>query len=326
MIDFQRPVMLVFALLAPLYWWLRLRWHKDDEKRLRRFVRPVLWERVGIHPPSGHKASRLLLSLATVLFAAALAGPVWGTADAFIPSVGANVVVALDVSRSMLCDDESPNRLGRAAAEIQKLVESMPGTRFSLVLFSGHSRLAVPITLDAEYIVSRIPKSSRDDLALPEGTNLSNLVDVMVTALPNMELEGRVGIIFSDGGFHDHSVPRAVSNARSGGLALVTVGMGGDTPVTVPGNTGPLVWQGDTVRTVLEEGSLMELARGTGGFYTRIAEAGDLSTPVEEMLRRSTDTVEEQLAGSTGARRYQYFLGAGLILAMLALFLERRES
>lgn len=118
------------------------------------------------------------------------------------------MVIALDVSRSMWCDDESPTRLGRASMEIKRLIEAMPDTRFSLVLFSGRARLAVPITMDSGFLLDRIPSAPGDETALPMGTTMSNLVDVMVTALPDMELEGQVGLIFSDGGFHDHTLSR----------------------------------------------------------------------------------------------------------------------
>ncbi len=324
--QFQRPWMIVFAFIGPLYWWLRLKWLRDDEKRLRRFVRPILWERMGISSPAQHKVSRILLSIVIIFLALAAAGPVWGTSSAYIPDGGENVVIALDVSRSMWSDDEAPTRLGRAAVEIRRLIRSMPGTRFSLVLFSGHSRLAVPITLDSDFILDRIPSSSFDEISLPSGTALSNLVDVMATALPDMDMEGQVGIIFSDGGFHDYSINQAIEQALSRRMALITVGTGGDTPVTIPGDTGPIIWDGDTVKTVLEEQLLQELAIETGGFYTRISEAGDLSQPVGELLRRSSSQADADIAGAAGARRYQYFLGAVLLLIMISFILERRKA
>lgn len=323
--EFQRPWMVILSLAGPLYWWLRLRWLRDDEKRLRRFVRPVLWERVGITPPSQHKVSRLLISIAIVFLALSAAGPVWGTSPAYIPGGGENVVIALDVSRSMWCDDEAPTRMGRASMEIKRLIKSMPETRFSLVLFSGHSRLAVPITLDSDFILDRIPYGPMDDISLPHGTALSNLIDVMSTALPNMNMEGRVGIVFSDGGFHDYTVDDAVEKARDRSIALITIGTGGDTPVMVPGENGPLVWQGDTIRTVLEDEWLKKLADETGGFYSRISEVGDLSSPVKELLHRSSEKADADIAGASGARRYQYFVGIALLLILLAAGMEKRK-
>ncbi len=324
--EFQRPWMVILALAGPLYWWLRLRWLRIDEKRLRRFVRPVLWIRMGITPPSQHRVSRILISISIVLLALGAAGPVWGTSPAYIPDGGANVVIALDVSRSMWSDDETPSRLGRSAIEIRRIIRSMPGTRFSLVLFSGHARLAVPITLDNDFILDRIPSGAAYAVSLPEGTALNNLVNVMATALPDMDMEARVGIIFSDGGFHDYTLNDAINQAHDRNMALVTIGTGGDSPVSVPGDNGPLIWQGDTVKTVLEEEWLQELAEETGGFYTRISEAGDLTGPINELLNRSSAQADADIAGAAGARRFQFFIGAALLLIMLAALWERREQ
>ena len=324
--EFQRPWMILLALAGPLYWWFRLHWLREEEKRLRRFVRPILWERVGISPPPQHTVSRLLYSVSIVLLALAAAGPTWGSSPAYIPSGGANIVIGLDVSRSMWSDDESPTRLGRATIEIKRLIEAMPNTRFSLVLFTDHARLAVPITLDNQYILDRIPTGPSDDTGLTEGTAVSNLVDVMATALPDMDLESQVGIIFSDGGFHDYSVNDAINEANEKRMALITIGVGGDTPVMVPGDNGPIVWEGDTVQTILEEAPLKELAEATGGFYARIAEIGDLSNPVNTLLERSSAETDTEIAGASGARRFQYFIGLALLLICTGFLFERREA
>lgn len=323
--TFERPMLLLLLVVAPLWHWLRGVWLADEENRLKRFVRPVLWERVGIEPPPGRLLTRWLWTAALLLLLFSLAGPVWGRDEAFIPAGGRNVAIALDVSRSMLCDDESPTRLGRASAEIRRLVGAMPDTRFSLILFSGQSRLAVPITLDSDFLFSRLPNSGDDPLFLPPGTSVGNLVSVMADALPGENLEARVGIVFSDGGFHDLNIESSIEEALNRGMALVTVGVGGDTPVTVPdGRGGVTVFQGDTVRTVLEEEPLRRLAEGTGGFYTRISEAGHLAEPVRTLLAVTSREARLQSANTGPGRRYQYFLGGALLLMGAALVLERR--
>jgi Ca-activated chloride channel family protein len=323
--TFERPVLLLLLVVAPVVHWLRGAWLADEEKRLKRFVRPVLWEKVGIEPPPGRLLTRWLWTLGLLMAFFALAGPTWGRDGAFIPVGGRNVAIALDVSRSMACEDEAPSRLARAAAEIRRLVRAMPGTRFSLVLYSGQSRLAVPITVDSDYFFSRLPMGIDDPTHLPPGTSMGNLVEVMAQALPGADLESRVGIIFSDGGFHDMSVHRSIEQARNRGMALVTIGVGGDTPVTIPDHRGGvLVFQGDTVRTVLEEDALIQLAEGTGGFYSRISEVGDLTVPLNSLLDMSSMEARLQAANVGPGRRYQIFLGASLLFICAALILERR--
>lgn len=323
--TFERPILLLLLGIAPVWHWLRAAWLRDEERRLKRFVRPVLWERVGIEAPPRRLLTRWLWTAGLLLAAFALAGPTWGRDEAFLPVGGRNVAIALDVSRSMGCDDEVPTRLGRASAEIRRIVRDMPDTRFSLILFSGQSRLAVPITLDSDFLFSRLPMSSDEPVFLPPGTSMGNLVEVMADALPGQDLESRVGIIFSDGGFHDLNIQRSIESARSRGIALVTVGVGGDTPVTVPdGRGGVLIFQGDTVRTTLEEDALRRLAEETGGFYTRISEAGDLAVPLQRLLEFSSREARLQSANIGPGRRYQLFLGTALLLMCAAIVLERR--
>lgn len=323
--TFERPYLLLLLLLVPVFHWLRVTWISGEEKRLKRLVRPVLWGRVGIEPPPRRTLTRWLWSAGLLMAFFSLSGPTWGRGEAFIPAGGRNVAIALDVSRSMASDDEVPSRLGRASAEIQRLVRAMPGTRFSLILFSGQARLAVPITLDSDYLFSRLPMGWEEPTYLAPGTNLGDLVAVMGDALPGPGLESRVGVIFSDGGFHDYGVERSVEEARRRNMALVTVGLGGDSPVTIPDHRGGvLLFQGDTVRTVLEEESLIRLAQGTGGFYTRVSEAGDLTGALNRLLESTSMEARLQAANTGPGRRYQLFLGAALLLICSALILEGR--
>jgi Ca-activated chloride channel family protein len=324
--TFERPALLVLLVLAPLYYGFRIRWLNIEEKRLRLFVRPVLWERVHISAPPVRVFSRLLWTFSIALLAVSAAGPRWGSGEGFIPMSGENVVIALDVSASMWSSDEVPSRMSRASSEILRLMDELPGVRFSLVLFSGQARLAVPITLDAEFLESRLPMMIGETTSLPPGTRLGSLIEVMSDALPDMDLESRIGIIFSDGGFHDYSVESAVDQARREELSLVTVGVGGVTPVPVPdGHGGYIIDEaGDTVRTVLEEDALEFLAEETGGFYLRMAEVDNLPQLIGSMLEHSTQQARDILTGGSIGRRYQYFLSSALLLMCVAIVLERK--
>ncbi|HOF66160.1 MAG TPA: VWA domain-containing protein [Candidatus Fermentibacter daniensis] len=323
--SFERPLLLLLALAAPLWWWLRSSWLASENKRLREFVRPAMWDRVGISPPPSRTLSLLLWCAALVLFAVAAAGPMWGGAEAVIPSGGDNISIALDVSGSMASFDAAPTRLGRAASEVANLMQAFPGVRFSLVLFSSQARLAVPGTLDREFITSRIPLDPGDEPALAAGTELGTLVDVMSASLPEEDLETRVGIIMSDGGFHDFSVARSIEAARESGLRIVAVGIGGLDSVPLPdGSGGFRTIGGDTVRTALCERPLSDLAEGSGGFYVRLSETGDLPALVGELISGSRAEMAARVAGGSGGRRFHLFLSAGLALACAALILEAR--
>ena len=322
---FERPFLLILLFLPAAWWWLRSWWLSSELKRLRVFVRPALWDRVEISPPPSRLASRVLwcASVAFAVFAAS--GPVWGTGQAVVPTGGENVAIALDVSGSMATRHEVPSRLGRAESEILSLIDRMQGVRFSLVLFSGQARLAAPGTLDREFIAGRLPESPWSYNALPPGTRLGGLVDIMLASLPDQDLETRIGVVFSDGGFSDFAVESAADAARQANLTLVTVGVGGLDSVPLPDSSGVIrTIDGDTVKTALNEQPLRDLAQRTGGFYVRLSETGDLASLLQSLLGTRQELKAEQVAGGAEGRRYQLFLGAGLALAGIALVLERR--
>jgi Ca-activated chloride channel family protein len=322
---FERPLALVFLFLPAAWWWLRSWWLSAEMKRLRIFVRPALWDRVEISPPPPRVASRIMWCVAIALFVIAASGPVWGSGSAVIPTGGANVAIALDVSTSMATADEVPSRLGRAEAEILSLLDEMQGVRFSLILFSGQARLAVPGTLDREYLASRLPASPWADNALAPGTQLGSLVDVMAASLPEEELETCVGVVFSDGGFSDSALESAVEEARHSDLTLVTLGLGGLDSVPLPDSAGGVRTSGaDTIRTALCERPLRDLAERTGGFYARMSETGDLPGLLEDLMESREALKAEEVAGGAEGRSYQIFLAAGLLAAGAAMILERR--
>jgi len=325
--SFQYPFFLLLLLIIPLYWWLRVKWHNTELKLLRIFVRPVLWERVQITPPPSRFLSRILFCTAMAFSITALSSPTWGTSSAIISTGSKNLVIALDVSQSMASLDEMPSRIGRAASEIKRLAEELVDVRIALVIFSGSSRLASPLTLDKEFLMNRLPENTWNSSDIVPGTKLADMVKLMVSTLPEMDLEASLGIIFSDGGFHDYATESAASEANRHGMNLVTVGVGGPIEVTIPDEEGGILLdaQGDSVRTSLEEESLQELAEKTGGIYVRLSGTDDLVSIVKAFLEHiSTENSELATGGSTTTRRYQYFLGPALLLFAAALILERR--
>ncbi|NOQ22543.1 MAG: VWA domain-containing protein [Candidatus Aegiribacteria sp.] len=325
--GFQYPFFLLLLLFIPIYWWLRVKWHNTELKLLRLFVRPVLWERVKITPPPLRLLSRILWITALALSITALSSPTWGRSSAITSTGSKNLVIALDVSQSMASMDEMPSRIARAASEVRRLAEELIDVRIALVVFSGSSRLASPLTLDREFLMNRLPDNVWSSTDIIPGTKLGDMVNLMVSTLPKMDLEASLGIIFSDGGFHDYATESAVEEANHHGMNLITVGVGGPIEVPIPNEEGGLLLdaQEDTVRTSLEEGSLRELAEKTGGVYVRLSGTDDLISVVKTFLEHiSAENSELATGGSSRTRRYQYFLLSALLFFTAAIILERR--
>jgi Ca-activated chloride channel family protein len=324
MVSFEHPWVLLSLLAVPLLGLLRVAAARRERKRLRRFVRPSLWNRVGISRPSVRPLSTALWLASLTAALLALAGPMWGLEEAVGTGGGSNLVVAVDVSTSMASRDMAPSRLGRAKAVVGRLAEELSDTRFAVVLFSERARLAVPLTMDREFLLRRIPGSPYDVGDLPGGTRLQNLVDVMAAVLPDMELESSAALILSDGGFHDYSARSAAARALDAGMSVSAVGIGGRDSVPVPdGRGGVLVASGDTVRTALNPDPLRELARATGGLYLEAAEDHRLPEGIRSLLGRAEDGGGEAMAP---ARRFHLLTLAAVLLAAGAWAAERRGS
>jgi len=184
----------------------------------------------------------------------------------------------------------------------------------------------VPITLDREFLSNNLPENPWDVTDVVPGTKLEDLTSLMVSALPDMDLEARLGVVFSDGGFHDYAIASAAEVAVMSNMRLVTIGVGGPLQVPVPTMNGGVLLNGrDTVRTALEENSLIELAEATGGTYMSLDGTEDIAGIIRTYLDHLNEENSRLAAGgSTSARRYQIFLGAALIFFCAALILERR--
>lgn len=323
MVAVEHPWVLTALLAVPLLALLRILAARRERKRLRGFVRPSLWSRVGISRPSARPLSTALWLACVTAALLALAGPMWGLDETVNTGGGSNLVLAVDVSTSMASLDAAPSRLGRAKALVGRLADELPDTRMAVVLFAERARLAVPLTMDREFILRRLPQTPWEVGDLPGGTRLQNLVDIMASVVPDMELESSAGLILSDGGFQDYSVRSATATALDAGLSISAVGIGGHDSVTVPdGRGGVLVSAGgDTVRTALNPQPLRELAMGTGGMYVEASEGGRLAEGLRSLLAAAGQRETEALAP---ARRYALFTLAAVLLAAAAWVAERR--
>jgi len=314
--SFEHPWVLLGLLAVPLLIVVRVFTARAERKRLRRFVRPALWRKVGVRPVTGRPLSTVLWLVSVSAAVLALAGPLWGLGETVTPQGGRNLVVALDVSASMASGDEVTSRLGRAAALVRVLATRMPDTRIALVLFADRARLAVPLTMDREFLFGRLPSSPYEVGDLPPGTRLRNLVEVMAAVVPDMDLESSAGLILSDGGFHDYSTVSAAHSATERGLTISAVGLGGANSVPVPDGRGGVL-------TALDAGPLRELARSTGGIYLEASETRRLADGLEGLMDAGG---LRAVSGSAlaPARRFHIFLLAAVLLGAAAWGAERR--
>jgi len=233
-----------------------------------------------------------LIGLIALLAAVGLAGPRWGTRVVETETKGLDMVIAIDISRSMLAEDTDPSRLERAKREARRLVHDLSGDRIGLVAFAGQSYVMSPLTVDGsalhlliDALEPDIASSGGSDLALALGQGHDLL-------LAGDEVADRILVVFSDGEAHD-SIPQIIEraeNLRRDGIHLVLVAEGNPDGVRIPvrGLDGELVGYqldpgGEYVETRRRDDVLMSVADAAQGIVVS-AEVGDQAGRVRELV------------------------------------------
>ena len=326
---FVNPWMLVLVLLVPVagaFWtFLRAR----SEARLRGLVAPALQGRLLPRGPRTFviQAMLLLSGLALCLFAAAR--PQWGHSTQVVAAKSRNVVVALDVSRSMLAADVRPNRLERAKADIADLVDSLEGDRCALVAFRQKGVLLCPLTTDRAFLRSALESATPE--SAPRGeTDLGAAIRTALQALdPAMDDHNAI-ILVSDGGDLRNNALAGAAIAKKRGIPIFTVGLGDPARgTTLPdaSGSGVQMYNGKPVKVKLEEKALREIAAASDGRYVPLATAGTAETTLGAIYRRflrqvaAKEQAEEEELRAT--ERFGFFLVPGLALLLAAASLSR---
>ena len=177
-----------------------------------------------------------VMALAGAVVVAGVAGPRWGRADVSTETRALNVVFALDVSRSMLAEDASPSRLGRAIRETRRLVQDARGDRMALLGFAGRSYILTPLTLDDGAMELQLDALD-PDIASEGGTDLAQVLRQGGELLEAASEGGaRAMVVFTDGEGHDsvELVHAAARHLKELGVTLIVVGEGGPGPARIP--------------------------------------------------------------------------------------------
>ena len=327
--KFVNPWMLVLVALVPVAgaWWVFLR--ARAEKRLSGLVAPALQGRLLPRNPRlfNLQAALLLSGLALVLFATAR--PQWGHSSQKMQARTRNVVVALDVSRSMLAADVRPNRLERAKADVADLIDSLEGDRCAIVAFRRTGVLLCPLTTDHGFLRSTLESATPE--SAPRGeTDLGSAIRTSLDALDPAADDHNAIILISDGGDLRGGARDAARLAAKRNVPVFTVGLGNpraESAIPDASGSGSQQYQGKAVTTKLEEAALAEIAKLSGGRYVPLATAGTAETTLGAIYRRflrqvaAKEQAEEEELRAT--ERFGIFLVPGLLLVLLAGMFSR---
>jgi Ca-activated chloride channel homolog len=246
-------------------------------------------------------------------------------------SQGVDIIVALDVSRSMLAEDIRPNRLERASMAVSRLIDQLDGDRIGIILFAGSSVTQVPLTNDKEAAKMILRTVSTESVQV-QGTAIAGAIDRAISAFSSENANSRVLIIISDGENHQDDPLSAVERAREQGIIIHTIGVGTQQGAPIPVYQGRQLagflrdQQGATVISRYDEKMLMSIAQqGAGVFNTGSGPDLGLNQIISQ-IREMEQQEFERTHFSEYESRYHYFLAIAILLLLLdVLILERKN-
>jgi Ca-activated chloride channel family protein len=322
MFRFHEPLALLLLALLPFLLWAQLAWAGRRSGALQySAVDSVQKTGMGRNRWARH-VPRALRFLALAAFILALARPQTGMSSETILTRGIDIVLAMDVSSSMLAEDLEPNRLEAAKEVATAFVQGRRNDRIGLVAFAAEAYTQAPLTLDYNVIASLL-----DGLAvgmIEDGTAVGMGLATAVKRLQASDAESKVVVLLTDGRSNRGELgpTTAAQMAQALGVKVYTIGAGTRGSARVPVRD-PLGGQRYVnMRVDLDEPTLMEVAETTGGRYFRATNRSSLEGVYAEI--DSLETSEIEVEDFTRYReRFPLFLGGGLVLLLLEVGLSQ---
>ena len=270
-----------------------------------------------------------LVGVALVILA--IARPQWGSDVEIVEQRGVQVMVALDVSRSMLAEDMKPTRLDRAKLEISDLMSRLNGDEIGIVLFSGASFIQFPLTFD--YATARTYlQHANPNVITRQGTVIAEAIDTAMAGFSEQRATQKVIVIMTDGENHEGAPIEVARQAAEDGAIIYTVGFGSvqGEPIPEYDEQGSVTGfrkdtQGNVVLSQLDEATLQQIALAGGGRYFRASERGAIAALVGEIESLQDESFQSEFS-RTRIERFQIFLLGGVISLILAEMMTDRLS
>ena len=268
----------------------------------------------------------ILWFVGVALIVVALARPQWGSEIEIVEQRGVQLMVALDVSRSMLSEDVKPTRLDRAKLEISDLISRLSGDTIGIVLFSGASFIQFPLT--ADYATARTyMNSAGPHMITRQGTVIGEAIVTAMGGFNDQRVSQKVIVIMTDGENHEGDPVEAARQAAAEGAVIYTVGFGSPdgVPVAVYDEQGEVIGyrqdaEGRPVLSRLDEDALQRIAEAGGGRYFRADDPGALGELRDGIDAFQDDTIQSELSEKR-VERFQVFALAGALSLFLAAVL-----
>ena len=332
MFRFANPEYLYLLILVPVLYIVWGLGRRIAGKRMDRFGdKEILQELMPDASESRPLVKFIFLLVVYIFLIIGIARPQFGSKLQQVKRKGIEMIIALDVSNSMLVQDIQPNRLEKAKQSISKLVERLVNDRIGLIVFAGQAYTQIPITSD--YVSAKMFLASIGPGIVPvQGTAIGAAIKLAMNSYTSQEDMSRVLIIITDGENHEDDALKMAKLAAEKGIKIYTIGVGlaKGSPVPMPSNSGQPVFlkdkDGKVVISKLDEKTLQEIAAVGDGKYIRANNTRlGLNALFEDINKLDKKEIDAKIY-SEYADIFQYPLGLALLLLIIEfLILERKN-
>ena len=325
---FAEPKYLLLILLIPVFFVIQAVVLKLRKRKIRKFGDEELVEQL---MPSYSRAKvwlRLsLFSLAFLFFSLGMARPQMGAVLKEHTARGAEVMIVLDVSNSMLAEDYSPNRLERAKLAISRVVDKLRDDRIGLVVFAGNSFVQLPITTD--YVSAKMFLNSISTGSVPiQGTAMGEAISTALRSFSAQSDKSRAIIVITDGENHEDDPVAAAEQAASMGVRVFTIGVGSPQGTMIPLEDGGYLEdrEGNPVVTRLDDKVLQDVAAAGKGLYIHAGNREFGLEPIINEIARMDDEEYSSIVFEEYDELYMYFLAVAFFFLLIEMLVGDRRS
>ncbi len=320
---FENPYYLFFILFIPAYFFFT-EWLEKYKKEKLSLLGNQKWIGTLLQIASQKNifSQKIFFSAAILFFSIALANPKWGEKSEELNVKQSDVVLAMDISESMLCDDVKPNRLERAKQFAKQLVQNIKAERIGIIVFAGSAYIQMPLTTDYN-AASMFIQSASTDLAASQGTAIGEAIKAA------QELRGDNKnpcslVIITDGETHDDDALSYAEDAKKQDIVTFIAGIGTKEGGYIPIQTGGYQLtkkdeNGNPIRTKMNPDVLSALAKAGGGDFSDVSLSRDMSNWKNKLSSNANET-SKRVSYRNKESHYQVFLLLAFIFLLLAYF------
>ena len=330
MFRFANIEMLWLLITIPAFVLAYILYTKRKQRQLTDFGDPELIQQLMPDASKSRTTWKFALSMAAlVLLIVAAARPQYGQKEKTIKRQGIEVMVALDISNSMLAEDVAPNRLDRAKQMLSKMIDNMVDDKVGLVIFAGDAFTQLPITCD--YVSAKMFLNTISPNLIPtQGTAIGAALQTAVASFGTSESEiGRAIVLITDGENHEDDAIEVAKKAKEMGIQVFVIGIGKPegAPIPKPGTNDYFKDRaGQVVVSRLNEEMCQQIASSGNGIYVRCDNTNTAMRALQQELDRIATSEFETTVFEDYNEQYQSFLLIALLLLLIEFFILSRKN